>query len=117
MLSARSSYRFARTFCSGVRPQDLGWSKPCFYCWIYWFRWNTGMENLWDMHMDSSPVAIYKIHEHLRPKCAFFPMEVEVKKELQQKLAKVPAGHENSSSRGNNGGYDLSSKILHLARR
>ncbi|KAK9926864.1 hypothetical protein M0R45_024073 [Rubus argutus] len=23
---------------------------------------------LWDMHMDSSPVAIYKIHEHLRPK-------------------------------------------------
>ncbi|RXH96211.1 hypothetical protein DVH24_008715 [Malus domestica] len=27
------------------------------------------------------------------------------------------SGHENSSSRGNNGGYDLSSKILHLARR
>ncbi|BFG32538.1 serine/threonine protein phosphatase 2A 55 kDa regulatory subunit B beta isoform-like isoform X1 [Prunus yedoensis var. nudiflora] len=23
---------------------------------------------LWDTHMDSSPVAIYKIHEHLRPK-------------------------------------------------
>ncbi|XP_060967970.1 serine/threonine protein phosphatase 2A 55 kDa regulatory subunit B beta isoform isoform X2 [Cannabis sativa] len=23
---------------------------------------------LWDMHMDSSPVAIYKIHENLRPK-------------------------------------------------
>ncbi|PRQ17285.1 putative transcription factor WD40-like family [Rosa chinensis] len=23
---------------------------------------------LWDVHMDSSPVAIYRIHEHLRPK-------------------------------------------------
>ncbi|PON59670.1 Protein phosphatase 2A regulatory subunit PR [Trema orientale] len=29
---------------------------------------------LWDMRMDSSPVSMYKIHEHLRPKaCRFLP--------------------------------------------
>ncbi|KAM1786202.1 hypothetical protein ACFX1T_038868 [Malus domestica] len=128
------------------------------------------------MHMDSSPVAIYKIHEHLRPKlselysndrifdkfgCCFSGdglhyatgsysnlvrifshrggseegATVEASKSPSRKpsLHTAPRarrsslsnlargfyrhGHENSSSRGNNGGYDLSSKILHLARR
>ncbi|XP_048445286.1 serine/threonine protein phosphatase 2A 55 kDa regulatory subunit B alpha isoform-like isoform X2 [Pyrus x bretschneideri] len=128
------------------------------------------------MHMDSSPVAIYKIHEHLRPKlselynndrifdkfgCCFSgdglhyatrsysnlvrifshgggseegaTVEASISPNRTPSLHTAPRarrsslsilargfyrhGHENSSSRGNNSSYDLSSKILHLAWR
>ncbi|RWW73931.1 hypothetical protein BHE74_00018168 [Ensete ventricosum] len=64
------------------------------------------VHQLWDINMDSGPVATFQVHEHLRPKLSCTTPYF---------LHGSATGAENQGVDANGNSLDFTTKLLHLA--
>ncbi|GFZ04245.1 protein phosphatase 2A, regulatory subunit PR55 [Actinidia rufa] len=92
----------------------------CSLCLDYWcHRGDMGTGMLWDINMDSGPVATFQVHEYLRPKLCDLYENDSIFDKFECCLSgdgqRVATGAESPGVDANGNSFDFTTKLLHLA--